>query len=284
MQSSAVLLLLLSCAAVPASSLSSGEAWPWSRRKAAEVKLPEAEVQLPKPVALGASGQKVMVKTPTRPGCWMRMPSGCPNDPMDTKKWRHDTWAESEGLDEASCQLRVSTWNGYCGAEDAMMAFVAREDPLTKVPDEAQEGRSEPLSALQISATHSWSWPWSRQAKDEKPKATAKVHTSSIMEARDEEAPVASGDRAAEAAGSERAAFASGKEGKVMVVHPTRPGCWMRMASGCPKKPDMQTELWRHDTWAEKHEMDESGCQSRGAVWNSYCGSEGATMAFVAKQ
>merc|ERR1719401_2647437 len=138
MQSSAALLLLLSCAAVPASSLSSGESWPWSRRKATEVKLPEAEVQVPKPVALGASGLTVTVKTPARPGCWMRMPSGCPNDPMDTQKWRHDTWAEAEGLDEASCQQRVEIWNNYCGSQDAMMVFVPRA------------GRSEPLSALQI--------------------------------------------------------------------------------------------------------------------------------------
>jgi len=276
----AILFVLLSGAALPASSLSHGESWPWSRKKASEAKLPETGAAFAKPVALGANALTITVKTPIRPGCWMRMPSGCPNDPMDTQKWRHDTWAEAEGLDEAGCQQRVEIWNGYCGAKDAMMSFVPKAGSL---PDEMPmtESRSEPLSALQISATHSWSWPWSkRQGGGEKAPDKEGVHTSSIMEARDE-APVASGDRAAEA---ERPAFGANQDGKIKIAHPTRPGCWMRMASGCPKKPDMQTELWRHDTWAEKHEMDETGCQSRGAVWNGYCGSEDAMMAFVAKQ
>jgi len=293
MRSSAVLSVLLSGAAVPASSLSNSESWPWGRKKApeeaTEAKLPETGAAFAKPVALQANGLTVMVKTPASPGCWMRMPSGCPKDPMDTQKWRHDAWAEQEGVDVAGCQHRVDTWNGYCGANDAMMVFVPKAGSLPDETPMTEESRSEPLSALQISATHSWSWPWGkRQDSSEKANTPAVAAHHSIMEARDE-APVASGDGAAgtetpEAAVAERAAFAAKKDGKVKVAHPTRPGCWMRMASGCPKKPGMQTELWRHDTWAEKHGLDESACQSREAVWNGYCGSTDATMAFVAKQ
>jgi len=77
----------------------------------------------------------------------------------------------------------------------------------------------------------------------------------------------------------QRAARAAGGGGTVR--RPTRVGCYMRMPSGCPKRPDMETQLWRHDPWAEKDGLDEARCLEREAVWNGFCGSQDATMAFV---
>jgi hypothetical protein len=68
---------------------------------------------------------------------------------MRTELWRHDAWAEKEGLDQEGCSQRKEVWNKYCDATDAQMAFVANQT------------RSEPLSALQISAR--WQWPWSKK-------------------------------------------------------------------------------------------------------------------------
>jgi hypothetical protein len=184
------------------------------------------------------------LREPTRPGCYMRMASGCPNNPMDTARWRRDTYAEKRGFGKERCHKRKGTWNTYCGSEDAQMVFVANET------------RSEPLSALQISAT--WQWPWSRSKK-----VTEEKQAETLVPA------------------TEQTALAADKESAVK--SPTRPGCYMRMPSGCPKKP-MQTHLWRHDTWAEQHGLDEAGCQKRGAVWNGFCESQDAMMAFVPGQ
>mmetsp|Transcript_69892 Transcript_69892/g.198369 ORF Transcript_69892/g.198369 Transcript_69892/m.198369 type:complete len:312 (+) Transcript_69892:81-1016(+) len=181
------------------------------------------------------------LQEPRRPGCYMRMNSGCPNNPMDTAQWRRDTYAEKRGFGKERCDKRKSTWNNYCGSEDAQMVYVAGE------------ARSEPLSALQISASSQWPWSRSKKAAEEKPAETM--------------APAA-----------ERATLAADKESAVK--SPTRPGCYMRMPSGCPKKP-METQRWRHDVWAEKHSLDEAGCQKRAAMWNGFCESQDAMMAFV---
>jgi len=107
--------LLFCCSAQPAVSVSTAGTWPWSRRAPKAPPAPE-----PLPAARSADADALA----GRPGCWMRMPSGCPKKPMDTQKWRHDAWAEQKGLDEAGCQGRTSMWNGFCGSQDAVMAFV----------------------------------------------------------------------------------------------------------------------------------------------------------------
>jgi hypothetical protein len=230
------------------------ESWPWNKQKAPEATADTAAgtgVALAKPVALRAHKKKATVKYPIRPGCWMRNPSGCPNDPMDTQKWRHDAWAEAEGLDEAGCLQRVNIWKGYCGSGDVMMAFVANET------------RSEPFSALQISAVHH-SWPWTRKRTPQAPE-TAEHAALAADKTPPPQAP--------------ETALVADNEGTVKV--PTRPGCWMRMPSGCPKKP-MKTQQWRRDTWAEQQGLDQAGCQQRAAMWNGYCEAQDAVMAFVA--
>jgi hypothetical protein len=68
----------------------------------------------------------------------------------------------------------------------------------------------------------------------------------------------------------------------VLVGYPSQPGCYMRMPSGCPKKP-METHMWRHDSWAEEHQLDRAGCEERKRVWDRYCDADDANVFFVPK-
>jgi hypothetical protein len=68
-----------------------------------------------------------------------------------------------------------------------------------------------------------------------------------------------------------------------LVGNPSRPGCYMRMPLGCPKKPDMKTQLWRHDAWAEAHDLDKAGCEERKRTWDKHCEADDAMMFFVPK-
>ncbi|CAK0887194.1 unnamed protein product [Prorocentrum cordatum] len=242
----AVLFLLFCCAAQPGSSVSVSERWPWSKKKNAQPAAAEAPMQK-QYLAPGPAPAEDVLSELTQAGCYMRMPSGCPKAPMRTELWRHDAWAEKEGLDQEGCKSRKAVWDKYCDATDAQMAFVANQT------------RSPPLSALQISA--GWTWPWSKRKA----------------------APAAAEEKPAEAKAAETEAAVLAVDTESKVKSPTKPGCYMRMPSGCPKKP-MQTQKWRHDTWAEQHSLDEAGCLQRGTVWNGFCGAEDAMMTFVVQQ
>jgi len=56
------------------------------------------------------------------------------------------------------------------------------------------------------------------------------------------------------------------------------PGCYVRIPSGCLL---MRSQIWKKDTWAEKHGVDKKGCEKRKSVWDSYCDSKDTEMAFV---
>mmetsp|Transcript_31031 Transcript_31031/g.83052 ORF Transcript_31031/g.83052 Transcript_31031/m.83052 type:complete len:418 (+) Transcript_31031:137-1390(+) len=62
--------------------------------------------------------------------------------------------------------------------------------------------------------------------------------------------------------------------------YPSRPGCYFRQPSRCPARP-MQTTMWRHDTWAEEHEVDEAGCKSRKGYWDRYCDAEDTKVVHI---
>lgn len=82
-----------------------------------------AEAMLFKPKAETAEDN---VKAPTLPGCYVRVPSGCPMLRMSSEEWREDSWAEQHGLDKGGCQRRKGIWDKYCGSTDTQMAFVAK--------------------------------------------------------------------------------------------------------------------------------------------------------------
>lgn len=63
----------------------------------------------------------------------------------------------------------------------------------------------------------------------------------------------------------------------------TQPGCYVAIPSGCPKLP-ISSELWRKDKWANMQGVDKEKCQRRKGVWDKYCDSKDAQMAFVANK
>jgi len=65
------------------------------------------------------------VEDPTQPGCYVRVPSGCPKLRVRSEEWRKDSWAEQQGLDMEKCQRRKGVWDKYCGSTDTQMTFVA---------------------------------------------------------------------------------------------------------------------------------------------------------------
>lgn len=136
----ALLSLLLCRTALPVDSVFAAETWPWSRRASqpAPPRAPDSTVEgrLDEAGAAAsavqrsapADGGEGTVRRPTSVGCYMRMPSGCPRRPdVHTRLWRHDPWAEKDGLDEARCMERAAVWNGFCDTQDAEMAFVLKQ-------------------------------------------------------------------------------------------------------------------------------------------------------------
>ncbi|CAK0804376.1 unnamed protein product [Prorocentrum cordatum] len=65
---------------------------------------------------------------PVLPGCYMRMPTGCPNHYKKTHLWRHDIKAEQRNMTGSQCQLRGFYWNEYCGVMDVKMMFIPQTD------------------------------------------------------------------------------------------------------------------------------------------------------------
>lgn len=86
---------------------------------------------------LHEDGPSLLVDTswndhPTGPGCWYRLPSGCPTsvDPLlQQRDWRRDAWGEKSfgaGVDARSClELRRTSFNQWCGIQDVQMHYVS---------------------------------------------------------------------------------------------------------------------------------------------------------------
>lgn len=68
----------------------------------------------------------VLTGYPSKPGCYLRTPSGCPARPMKTRMWRHDVWAEAHHLSETGCRERKRVWDKYCEVGDVKVLFVPR--------------------------------------------------------------------------------------------------------------------------------------------------------------
>jgi len=90
-------------------------------KEAAEALLakPQAAEQVLAPQAVDTP------KDPTQPGCYVRVPSGCPRLRVRSEEWRKDSWAEQQGLDIERCHRRKGVWDKYCGSTDTEMTFVA---------------------------------------------------------------------------------------------------------------------------------------------------------------
>jgi len=75
-------------------------------------------------------GDEVIGGEPALPGCYMRLPSGCPNHHKKSTSWRHDLHAEQMVVDDAQCQERKVFWDDYCGSTDTRIMFVPQTDGL----------------------------------------------------------------------------------------------------------------------------------------------------------
>merc|ERR1712113_1117893 len=63
---------------------------------------------------------------PSRPGCFMYLPTGCPNHPMKSKHPRHDAWVQLWFNDtETECKTQQDYWDVYCGTTDAKAMHIA---------------------------------------------------------------------------------------------------------------------------------------------------------------
>ena len=69
---------------------------------------------------------------PNTPGCWIRYPSGCPNQKhreqyehlQNPKNWNRDNFnGASESLDK--CIARKNAINDWCGVFDVVMIYVS---------------------------------------------------------------------------------------------------------------------------------------------------------------
>lgn len=191
---------------------------------------------------------------PPTPGCWMRMASGCPRQPMKTFAWRRDTWADEQGTDDAGCRERKSVWDKFCGADDAEIMYVSgRADAPAAPTAEAPQPRTY-YDRADVEPP---------RAPSESPPAPDQTHA--VVDSASDDVPMIP---------------SPGHDSDVITGYPREPGCWFRTPTGCQAKP-MKTHMWRHDAWAEQHELDEAGCRERKHVWDNYCEIDNVKVLFV---
>ncbi|CAK0829059.1 unnamed protein product, partial [Prorocentrum cordatum] len=92
---------------------------------------PRGSASLGRPVARTAEVYGV----PTLPGCYMRLPEGCPSHHKKSTLWRHDISAEDRKVDEAKCKSRKKYWDEYCGSNSSRVMFIP--EPEEPQPTEA---------------------------------------------------------------------------------------------------------------------------------------------------
>ncbi|CAK0887308.1 unnamed protein product, partial [Prorocentrum cordatum] len=107
---------------------------------------------------------------PRKPGCYMRMLSRCPRSPLRSEAWRHDSWAEEHGLDEAGCKRRKRTWdrrnsNGY------KTIWLAADDEVSFTVSKDSSGKA---CAVEIYKERKGAWRTGRPSKGQRGQQTRK--------------------------------------------------------------------------------------------------------------
>ncbi|CAK0849662.1 unnamed protein product [Prorocentrum cordatum] len=88
-------------------------------------------------------GEEVIGGEPTLPGCYMRLPSGCPNHHKKSTLWRHDLHAEQMEVDDAQCRARKAFWDEHCGSTDTRIMFVPQPEAVRPPQDGDMKNESE---------------------------------------------------------------------------------------------------------------------------------------------
>lgn len=229
------------------------------------------------------------------PGCYVRMPSGCPRQESWRKEdfltWQKDSWPGwkerkfQAGTMKATCeQDRKAKLSGWCGANDVESKYI---------DSTAAGGASSPPVPAKVGCyvwapggcprqpgfdSRAWRRGW---ARDSWPGWAEKG-----ME----------GHQAVEACLTERQFLLAGWCGSNLVtlwVHqapeePTTPGCYVNLPSGCPKQRNLfdarsYQNGWRPDIHGDSpSEASPSTCgDDRRHQINSWCGVVDARMTFV---
>lgn len=89
---------------------------------------------------------------PSQPGCYVRMPSGCPSSPKKTRRWRRDRYADGHRFNKWSCNMRKRKWDYECGTDDVKMLFIGNATGSADAAShgEAAEDKSGSMVALQL--------------------------------------------------------------------------------------------------------------------------------------
>jgi len=205
-------------------------------------------------------GPSSVHKYPTTPGCYVRMPSGCPNHPSQKTHWKHDVYAEERHRAReryGKCKDRRSQWNQWCGADDIKMLFIGG--------DEAAESEEGPNAA--------WEWQQAVQKPSQQQKAPPRASPSK------EQGP---GRDGADGEGPDEDV---GSPLGVRPKTPAEPGCYVWLPDGCTRQKTFRAQFhWKRDAWGEAN-MNTGAvsweCSRRKDTYNHWCGTDNAVVVFV---
>lgn len=116
-------------------------------------------------------GYVAAAHAPEKPGCWYRLPTGCPNhSDLPAGSWKRDTWGDRisnhrMSLD-ACLRRRGEAFNTWCGVTDVEMHFVPSS--TVDAEDSPQKRKHDSISTvLKRAAETVAAQPWGTQDVDQ---------------------------------------------------------------------------------------------------------------------
>jgi hypothetical protein len=213
-------------------------------------------------VPIQEDGPSSVHKYPTTPGCYVRMPSGCPNHPSQKTHWKHDAYAEERHRAReryGKCKDRRTSWNQWCGTDDVKMLFIGG--------DEAAESEEGPNAA----------WEWQNQQQKDAPRQNQQQKAPST--------PSKGQSPGRDGADGEGPDEDVGSPLGVRPKTPAEPGCYVWLPDGCTRQKTFRAQFhWKRDSWGEAN-MNTGAvsweCSRRKDTYNHWCGTDNAVVAFV---
>mmetsp|Transcript_18503 Transcript_18503/g.49659 ORF Transcript_18503/g.49659 Transcript_18503/m.49659 type:complete len:300 (-) Transcript_18503:257-1156(-) len=245
--------------------------------------------------------------SPRPTGCYVHLPASCPKSPAKTSTWWRDVWAVQHGLDEPGCRGRREFWDRYCESEGSAMEYVGQDGAVGQPRLQSDTGTdsgypSQPGCYVRMPSTchepmkaNLWrhdTWA-EKRGLDRTDCKGRKEFWDRYCEADDsmmeyiegpgwgngpQESPSQPNPKADADISEPRAKTSS----DIISGYPSQPGCYMRMPSKCPANP-MKTSMWRHDTWAEQHQLDGPMCEDRKGYWDSYCAADDTKIVYISQ-
>merc|ERR1711998_603835 len=207
---------------------------------------------------------------PTESGCWVRTPTGCPNQEYNAGTWTQDTWGEmhaNAAYDQHACEAtRKSQYNEWCGASDSETYWVA---PVPGAdPTEPGCYVLTPSGCPNQASFNAEGWTqddWGEEHVNAANDQSACINTRKSQY-------------------NDWCGTADTQMFWVAPPEPTAPGCYVKTPSGCPSQ-SYNAYSWTQDTWGEEHRNAgafESQCMdTRKSEYNSWCGASDTVMKFI---